>query len=108
GSFCKMFAAMWLGMGEKKLQLVSTRDIGIFAAKAFAEYDTEPFRNQAISLAGDELTQAEANEVFWKVYGRPMPRTYVFWGTLLQTMIAEVGTMFSWFKEEGYGSDIQK
>lgn len=109
GFFCKMFAAMWLGMGEeKKLQLVSTRDIGIFAAKAFAESDGEEFRNQAISLAGDNLTQAEGNEVFWKVYGRPMPRTYVFWGTMLQTMIKEVGTMFQWFNDEGYGADIQQ
>ena len=107
GFFCKMFGAMWLGMGENtKLQLVSTKDIGLFAAKAFAGYDSEEYKDQAISLAGDDLTQPEANEVFWKVFGRPLPRTFVFWGNLLEYMIAEVGTMFTWFKEEGYGADI--
>ena len=108
GFFCKMFNAMWLGMGEKRLQLVSTRDIGVFAAKAFAGYYNEEYRNQAMSLAGDDLTQPEANEVFWKVYGRSVPRTYGIWGSLLQYMVAEIGTMFAWFKEEGYGADVQQ
>ncbi|KAL8863856.1 MAG: hypothetical protein Q9174_007526 [Haloplaca sp. 1 TL-2023] len=102
-----MFNAMWLGMGDKKLQLVSTRDIGVFAAKAFAGYYNEDYRNQAISLAGDDLTQPEGNEVFWKVYGRSIPRTYGIWGSLLQYMVAEIGIMFAWFKEEGYGADLQ-
>jgi uncharacterized protein YbjT (DUF2867 family) len=109
GFFCKMFAATWLGMGDsKRLQLVATRDIGIFAAKAFAGFDTDQYKNKAISLAGDELTQPEANEVFWKVFGRPMPRTYTWAGSILQYMIKEVGIMFTWFKEEGYGADIQQ
>jgi uncharacterized protein YbjT (DUF2867 family) len=109
GFFAKMFAAMWLGMGEEtKLQLVSVTDIGVFAAKALGGFDKEEYKNQAISLAGDELSQPEGNEVFWKVFGRAMPRTYVLVGSVLQYMITEVGVMFKWFKDEGYGADIQQ
>ena len=108
GFFCKMFNAMWLGMGDTKLQLVSTKDIGVFAAQALASFEEETYKNQAISLAGDNLTQQEGNEVFWKVYGRNVPRTYVFWGSLLEYMVREVGTMFTWFEEEGYGADLSQ
>ena len=104
--FGRLFAAMWLGIGDKPLQLVSTKDIGIFAAQAFAFFETDEYKNQAISLAGDNLTQKDANEVFWQAKGRPMPQAYWFMGSLLQTMIKEVGIMFNWFKDVGYGADI--
>jgi len=98
------FAAMWSNMGDVKLQLVSTTDIGRFAALAFS--DSEKFNKQAISLAGDELTQLEGNEVFWKVFGRNMPRSYGFMGGLIQYMITELGIMFKWFVDVGYKSDL--
>jgi hypothetical protein len=107
GFFCKMFNAMWLGMGNTRLQLVSVKDIGVFAALAFTDSDGEQWKNQAVSLAGDELSQEEGNEVFWKVFGRPMPRTYVFWGNVLKGMVKEVGVMFKWFEEEGYGASVE-
>ena len=106
--FGRMFAAMWEGVGDKPLQLVSTKDIGIFAAQAFGFADTDEFKNQAISLAGDELTQAQAAEVFWNALARPMPKAYSIMGTLLQTMVKEVGIMFKWFRDVGYGADIQQ
>lgn len=98
------FAAMWMNMGNTKLQLVSTRDIGVFAALAFA--DPEKFRNTAISLAGDELNYAEGKDVFWNVFGRTMPTSYGFMGSFLQWMIAELGIMFRWFVDVGYKADI--
>ncbi|ETN46599.1 uncharacterized protein HMPREF1541_00785 [Cyphellophora europaea CBS 101466] len=111
-TFGTLFAAMWADMGAKKLQLVSTRDIGEFARLSLQHIDADDddsphFRNKAIGLAGDELTQAEANEVFWKVYGRPMPQAWWLSGKLLQTLVKEVGVMFQWFRDEGYGADIQ-
>ncbi|EXJ62252.1 hypothetical protein A1O7_02685 [Cladophialophora yegresii CBS 114405] len=102
----QIFAATWHSLGDKPLQLVAVKDIGVFAALAFAKSDTGDYRNTAISLAGCDLTQAQAEEIFWKVLGRPMPRTYDFVSDLLLYMIAEVGTMFKWFKEEGYGADL--
>ncbi|KEF53185.1 uncharacterized protein A1O9_10633 [Exophiala aquamarina CBS 119918] len=102
----RMFATMWKSMGTKKLQIISTHDIGVFAAQAISSPETDDYRNTAISLAGDELTQAEANEVFWKVLGRPMPLTYGLLGTLLQKAIPELGIMFNWFVNHGYGADV--
>jgi len=102
------FAAMWAQMGGKKLQLVSVKDIGIFAAQAFATPETDEYKNAAISLAGDDLTQAEGNDVFWKAMGRPMPISYGFVATLLKKMIPELGIMFRWFVDVGYGSDVAK
>lgn len=102
----RVFGAMWNAMGSKKLQLISTTDIGIFAAQAISSPEDAAYKNTAISLAGDELTQAEANEVFWKVLGRPMPLSYGFVATLLQKAVPELGIMFNWFVNQGYGADI--
>jgi len=55
---------------------------------------------------GDELTQPQGNEVYWKVFGRSMPRGYGFMANFVQWMIPEVNTMFSWFVNEGYGGDV--
>lgn len=98
------FAAMWKKMGNVKLQLVSTTDIGRFAAMAFSDIDE--FKNKAISLAGDELTQPEGSEVFWKVFGKTMPRSFDFMASVLQYMITELGLMFRWFVDVGYKADI--
>lgn len=102
----RVFGAMWNTMGTKKLQLISTTDIGIFAGQAISSPDADEYKNTAISLAGDELTQTEANEVFWRVLGRPMPLAYGFFATLLQRAIPDLGLMFSWFVNQGYGADI--
>ena len=62
---------------------------------------------RAISLAGDELTLAQGKQVFKDSLGYDMPETYGFIGNGIKYMIKEVGTMFTWFKDEGYGADIQ-
>lgn len=104
----RVFASMWANVGDKPLQIIATSDIGIFAAKAFASFATDDYKNTAISLAGDELTQAQANEVFWKVLGRPMPRSYGVFATLVQRMIPDMGIMFQFFVKQGFGSDLDK
>lgn len=104
GFFGKAFASMWGGLGDKPLQLVSTRDIGLFGARAF----TDPaYKNRAIGLAGDELTLAQGQKVFKETMGFDMPITYGFVGSGIKYMVKEVGTMFGWFKDEGYAVDIQ-
>lgn len=102
----RIFAATWHTLGDKPLQLVAVKDIGAFGALAFAKSDTGDYKNTAISLTGCDLTQAQANEIFWKVLGRPMPRAYDFVSNLLLYMIPEVGIMFKWFQEVGYGADL--
>ncbi|KAK4938320.1 hypothetical protein LTR10_021204 [Elasticomyces elasticus] len=101
----RVFATMWARMGDRGLQFVATKDIGIFAALAFSNHESDDYKNKGISLAGDTLTQAQANEIFWRALGRPMIRSYDFMGTVLQWMIPEMGVMFRWFAEHGYEAD---
>ncbi|EXJ94905.1 hypothetical protein A1O1_00023 [Capronia coronata CBS 617.96] len=103
----RVFTAVWATMGDKPLQLVSTKDIGIFAALAFKSSESDEYKNAAISIVGDELTQNQANEVFWRVMGRPMPRSYNFMATLLKKMVPELALMFQWFVDQGYRGDLQ-
>ncbi|GKT44339.1 NmrA-like family domain-containing protein [Colletotrichum spaethianum] len=106
GMFGKMFAAMWSTLpADRSLQLVSVRDIGLFAAKAIG--NPEKWDRRAVSLAGEDVTYAKAREVFKKVVGSDMPQTYTIFGQGMLWAIADVGKMFEFFKREGYGADIQ-
>ena len=75
-------------------QLVALPDIGLLAALAFAKPDTDDYKNTAIGLAGCDLTQPQAEEMFWQVLGRPMPRASDFVGYALLYMVPEGGTVF--------------
>jgi uncharacterized protein YbjT (DUF2867 family) len=88
---------------EKERQLIAVEDIGAFAAIVFA--DPETYLGQTIELAGDELTEAQAAEVFAKVIGRPVtveppsvPKG--------QAPDEEMMAMFNFFNGEAYEADI--
>ncbi len=99
----KGFASMWKGVGDKPLQLVSVRDIGVVAAKAFSD---PSYKGRAISLAGDELNFEQGKKVFKETVGYDMPETYGFVGAGIKLMSKEMSTMFNWFKTDGYRVDI--
>ncbi|KAK8136965.1 hypothetical protein PG984_004905 [Apiospora sp. TS-2023a] len=102
----KGFARMWEQLGPKKLQFVATRDIGWFAAQSFL--DPEEYRNKAVTLVGDELTQPEAESVFKKVVGTSMPMSPCPIASAVKMVLKDtVGDMFRWFKAEGYGGDLE-
>lgn len=103
----KGFARMWEQMGEKKLQLVSTKDIGWFGAHAFLH--AEENYNVALTLVGDELTQPEADSVFRDVVGYSMPMAPCLIGSAVKWAKKDtVGDMFQWFTEVGYGGDVEE
>jgi uncharacterized protein YbjT (DUF2867 family) len=101
----KAFQTMWELNGlESKLQLVSSVDIGLMGADAFRN-PTE-YQDRAISFATDELTAAEAREVFGRVVGREIPTTYPILARTIKTLLREqLGDMFDWFKSDGFGAD---
>ena len=102
----KGFARMWEQMGTKKLQFVATGDIGWFAAQSFMRPDEH--RNLALTLAGDELTQAEADVLFKAAVGLPMPLAPCPVASAVKFFLkGTVGDMFRWFESEGYGGDVQ-
>jgi uncharacterized protein YbjT (DUF2867 family) len=82
---------------SKALQMIAVRDIGIFAALAFA--DPAGYVGEALELAGDELALPRMARVTGKKYWRGMPR----W---LLRMIGPESRMFFWFGESGYQADI--
>ncbi len=88
---------------ETRLQLIAVRDIGHFAAAAFA--DPSAFIGRAIELAGDAPTMKELAATFQRVSGVParfeeQPKAQ------LLAFSEEVGKMFVWFEEKGYAADI--
>ncbi|KAK3985272.1 hypothetical protein QBC44DRAFT_250884 [Cladorrhinum sp. PSN332] len=106
GFFGKMFPAMWAASLKPttKLQLISVRDIGRFAAKALA--DPAAWAGRAVSLAGDELTLDEAKGKWEHALGEQMPQTFSILGKGILFAMKEMGAMFQWFEDEGYGADI--
>ncbi|KAI5265917.1 NAD(P)-binding protein [Aureobasidium subglaciale] len=106
GFMGKMFGAMWTSAiaPNHKLQLISVRDIGHFAADAFR--NPARFNNRALSLAGDELTFSQASKVWQETMGYGAPVTYSFMGAGLLWASKELGTMFRWFEMDGYSVDI--
>ena len=105
----KAFASCWrvtLDL-DTKLQLIGTKDIGRIAAEAFLNADSPEYKNQAISLAGDDITLREAIKVFEEVTGKAMPETYGFVARILKFLLHEqLGIMFDWFKSTGFGADM--
>ncbi|RFU30945.1 hypothetical protein B7463_g5390, partial [Scytalidium lignicola] len=102
----KGFARMWEQMGSTKpLQLISTRDIGVFAAKSLLY--PEEYRNVGITLVGDELTQGAADVIFKEVVGHSMAMAPCPIGSAVKYFKKDtVGDLFRWFEEVGYGGNV--
>ena len=91
---------------QKKVQWIAARDIGVVAAKAFAE--PERFAGRAIGLAGDEVTLGELGEGFGAATGMALTPTWSVFGYLLRWFVTELRVMIDWFGREGYGVDIEE
>ena len=89
---------------DRKLQLISTKDIGYFAAQAFM--NPEKYKGRYITLAGDDLTLDQIKQIFKDTMGYPIPETFGFLAYPLKWMVKELGVMYRWFNETGYGCDI--
>jgi uncharacterized protein YbjT (DUF2867 family) len=89
---------------DKPYQTIATDDIGAFAALAFER--PGDFIGLELEIAGSELTNPEAAQVFSRVLGKPvkfrklpMPVVRLFLGK-------EFYQMFRWFNEAGFQADI--
>lgn len=105
GMFGQMMGALLATMpADRKMQFVSTHDIGLFAAKALLHRDA--WAGRAIGLAGDELTQEDADGVFRRVTGRPLPRTWSLIGQAMRRFIEDARSSMEFFEKQGFGADI--
>ncbi|KAI2602564.1 NAD(P)-binding protein [Hypoxylon sp. NC1633] len=98
-------AALHNHLGNKPMQWIATSDIGVFAAKAFAE--PERWSRRAVGLAGDELSWERFDAAFTRATGSPVPVTYWFFGSALTYAVTEVSLMIRWFASDGYKADLK-
>jgi uncharacterized protein YbjT (DUF2867 family) len=112
------FMENWLGMREAitngtlaqplepatRLQMVAVDDIGGMAATAFEH--AGKWQDQAIELAGDELSMEELAQVFTRVAGREVGYVKVPWADFEGQAGREYALMYRWFQDTGYHADI--
>jgi uncharacterized protein YbjT (DUF2867 family) len=89
---------------DKPYQTIATDDIGAFAALAFER--PHDFIGLELEIAGSELTNAEAAQVFSRVLGKPVKfRKLPLW--LVRLVLGrEFYDMFRWFNTAGFQADI--
>lgn len=105
--FGKGFVTMWQQNGkDRPLQLVATSDIGRVAAEAFLNADKDEYRNKAISLAGDSISPNEAARVFKQKTGQQIPSTFGFVGSGIKWASKDMGMMFNWLGNIGFGTNV--
>ena len=105
----KFAVATWRNYLDSRkipLQLIACADIGYFAAQAFAHPDK--YASQSISLAGDELTEAEAARIWTLETGQEMPiaRPASVAAWVILHVSNDGALMFKWFASKGYNADI--
>ena len=90
--------------GNKPYQTIATGDIGAFVALAF-ERPSE-FIGKALEIAGSELTNVEAAQVFSRVLGKPVKFQRIPLPLVRLLLGKEFHEMFRWFNNTGYRADI--
>lgn len=81
---------------DVRLQMIATRDIGVFAAIAFDH--PERFAGQQLEIAGDDLTGPQIAETFGRVTGMP-GRFQQVPMEQLRAFDTELAAMFEWFNK---------
>jgi uncharacterized protein YbjT (DUF2867 family) len=89
---------------DKPYQTIATDDIGAFVALAF-ERPAE-FIGKELEIAGSELTNTEAAQVFSRVLGKPVKFQKLPLPLVRLILGKEFYVMFRWFNEAGFKADI--
>ena len=104
GKLCMTGWRDWM-MG-KRMQVVTTRDIGRWAAEGLVRPDRTEIRNQALSVASDELSFQDVDLTFKKTTGKGVPVTFGWAAYLMILLVKDLNTMFSFINERDYGADL--
>ncbi|KAL6850830.1 hypothetical protein ACO1O0_007956 [Amphichorda felina] len=105
----KLCMAGWReNMKGKRMQVVTTKDIGRWAAEALLRPDASGIRNTAVSIASDYLSFQEIDEIFRKETGSPVGVTYGWLARLMIWLVEDLRTMFGWINERDYGADLEE
>jgi uncharacterized protein YbjT (DUF2867 family) len=90
--------------GAKPYQTIATDDVGAFVALSFQRPDE--FIGLELEIAGSELTNPEAAEVFGRVLGKPVKFQRLPMAMVRLVLGREFHQMFRWFNDEGFRADI--
>ena len=88
-------------IASKPLQMIAVQDIGKWAAHMFLH--PERFVSRAVEIAGDEVTFAQMERAYKKIYGKT-PASMWFPSTLFSR--GDLGKMFTWITKYGYQADL--
>ena len=89
---------------DKPYQTIATDDIGAFAVLAFER--PKEFIGRELEIAGSELTNPQAAEVFSRVLGKPVKFRKLPMFVVRLFLGKEFYQMFRWFNESGFKADI--
>ncbi len=108
GFIGKISGTCWkVGVSKsKKMQFISTDDIGWFAAQGFA--NSEKWKGKRLSLVGWEGTWEEGEAAWKRKTGRSMPGTYEWLSTSIMWLVKDFKLMMKWFDEVGFAADLQE
>ena len=90
--------------GNKPYQTIAAGDIGGFVALAFER--PREFIGTELEIAGSELTNIEAAQVFSRVLGKPVRFRKLPMPIVRVILGKEFYEMFRWFNESGFKADI--
>lgn len=87
-----------------RLQQISVRDIGRFAALAFSNPDD--WQGRSLDIAGDEYTVKQVINLFSVATGSPLEFVQVPWDVYEQKAGEEMTIMDKWIDNTGYSANI--
>lgn len=90
---------------DKPYQTIATDDTGAFAALAFER--PQEFIGAALEIAGSELTNREAADVFSRVLGKQVKFRRLPLPVVRLVLGKEFYQMFYWFNHAGFKADIE-
>ena len=90
--------------GDKPYQTIAADDIGAFTALAFER--PKDFIGEAIEIAGSELTNLQAAEVFSRILGKKVTFQRLPLPIVRLVLGKEFHQMFRWFNSAGFKADI--
>ncbi|KAF3799082.1 hypothetical protein GCG54_00001187 [Colletotrichum gloeosporioides] len=93
-------------LGGKTLQVTVTKDIGRWAVEGLVRPDRTGIRNQALSIASDEISFAQADAAFIKHTGRGVPVTAGLLARGIMWLVKDLNTMFRFIGDRAYGADM--
>jgi uncharacterized protein YbjT (DUF2867 family) len=89
---------------DKPYQTIAADDIGAFAALAFSR--PKEFIGMELEIAGSELTNSEAAQVFSRVLGKPVKFQKLPMPVVRLMLGKEFYQMFHWFNTAGFQANI--